>query len=66
MPTTEHATTPVYQPGDTDPTPNSVRRRGCTAVHRGYLCTWDAGHDHPQHVAGTNNQRVAAVWPVTP
>ena len=50
----------MYCKGDPDP---SVKY--CTAEDDGYACTWNAGHVHPQHVAG-DGQVVVHVWPVTP
>lgn len=59
--------TAMYQVGDLDPTIYARQGFGtCDApIDGGYVCTWDFGHAHPQHVAG-NGRRVVAVWPVTP
>ena len=59
--------TTVYEAGDPDPTQRSHEkgRMPCRAPHfDGYGCTWPEGHAHPQHIAGTTNLGIAAVWPV--
>ena len=48
----------TYRRGDPDP---SVVY--CTAEDNGYSCTWNAGHVHPQHVAGDGHV-VVHVWSV--
>ena len=54
----------VHRKGDVDPCPRHPPLGYCTAEDDGYGCTWNAGHDHPQHVAGDGHV-VVHVWPVT-
>lgn len=66
----------VYRVGDPDPTPTPVGEdpdTPCGEVDTRnaefpYRCTWQAGHDHPQHVAAAYSPEmgggvVVAVWP---
>lgn len=55
----------VYGAGDRDPTVIVLGTLCDAPSPDGYVCTWHAGHTHPQHVAGLAG-RVAAVWPVKP
>lgn len=56
----------AYVEGDADPTPSNLsERKLCMVEHPGghFVCTWEKGHDHPQHVAGDWHE-VCAVWDV--
>lgn len=54
----------TYVVGDPDPTPSRLKPSPgwCFSTRRGFVCTWPAGHAHPQHVAG-NGTSVVSVWP---